>query len=363
MIMPNINPLLFRTTFIALFISSFLSLSTVAQVQVGAYYFGGWSEKIPNHITPALKNEFKDREPIWGYITNTQKIVDEQIVQAANAGLSFFSFCWYYYHEKRYNDRELNMPITRYLQSPYKNKLKFCFMVANHGEVKIGPVQFPIVKDLWLNAFKDPQYLQVNGKPLLIFFEFYSLLKEFGSAPKIRAAFDDLRAEAVRAGLKGVTIAICAGPQEEIKKLEESGFDLITGYNYHSSGFARGVQANPITNMQQAEQKIWSTFPKLTKIPYMPVVTLGWDPRPWSNDGNKYLEKPYYKGYSANSVMKSVSNGIRWINKNSHNTTKEKILLLYAWNENGEGAWLTPGKTGFTPLKGVTRALGLKSVN
>lgn len=342
---------------LGVFLTSFNSLLCAQQANVGAYYFGGWSAKIPNHITQALKGGFKDREPIWGYITNNQQAIDEQIVKAADAGLSFFSFCWYYYHEKRYNDRELNSPITYYLSSPNKNRLKFCFMVANHGEVKIGPVQYPIVKDLWLEAFKDPQYLKVNGKPLIIFFELYSLLKEFGSTPKIKAAFDDLRASAVKAGLKGVTIAICSGLEGEMKKIEECGFDLITGYNYHSSGFAKGLQANPISNMQKAEQKIWNTFPRLTRIPYMPVATLGWDPRPWANDGNKYLEKPYYKGYSVNSVTTSVGNAVKWVNKNARNTTKEKIVLLYAWNENGEGAWLTPGKTGFSPLQGVKKAL------
>jgi hypothetical protein len=38
----------------------------------------------------------------------------------------------------------------------------------------------------------------------------------------------------------------------------------------------------------------------------------------------------------------------------------EKIGLLYAWNENGEGAWLTPGKTGLNPSLGVKKALKKK---
>ncbi|SEJ16228.1 hypothetical protein SAMN05216327_106412 [Dyadobacter sp. SG02] len=37
--------------------------------------------------------------------------------------------------------------------------------------------------------------------------------------------------------------------------------------------------------------------------------------------------------------------------------TTERLALIYAWNENGEGAWLTPGKSGLNPLTGLKAAL------
>jgi len=61
--------------------------------------------------------------------------------------------------------------------------------------------------------------------------------------------------------------------------------------------------------------------------------------------------------FSIKSVQTSVTNGIKWIAKNKEKTTKERIAIIYAWNENGEGSWLTPGSSGFTPLKGVKDAL------
>lgn len=67
--------------------------------------------------------------------------------------------------------------------------------------------------------------------------------------------------------------------------------------------------------------------------------------------------KPYFTGCRAKSVKASVKGMINWMNANPNLMTAERIGLLYAWNENGEGAWLTPGKTGLNPLTGLKSAL------
>ena len=112
--------------------------------------------------------------------------------------------------------------------------------------------------------------------------------------------------------------------------------------------------------MQEAESKVWDQFPKVSSLPCIPLVTLNWDARPWVSGNNYYSKTPYFSGYSEQSVFKSVKQSISWLKAHPLATTKEKLILLYAWNEYGEGAWLTPGgrnKNGL--LNGVKQAIKL----
>src|SRR5882757_3135031 len=138
-----------------------------SDIVLGAYYFDGWSSPKSGHLTPKLRDSFPDRKPKWGWITSTPQIVKEQIDLAADAGLSFFSFCWYYpdYDHPHFKEDPLNHALSLYLASPNKTRLKFCLMVANHAGQEIGPADWPAVTDEWVRLFKDPGYLQVSGKP------------------------------------------------------------------------------------------------------------------------------------------------------------------------------------------------------
>jgi hypothetical protein len=329
--------------------------SAVSKVEFGAYYFDGWRAN-SNLLTKSLVDSFSERQPVWGWVTSTQKIVDAQIIAASDAGLSFFSFCWYY--DKNVKIDSINQALSFYRRSTYKNKLKYCLMVANHSGYHITPENWKMVQKEWIANFKSNTYLTVEKKPLLIFFSVGSLVQEFGSAELVKAAFDSFRKAAVDEGLKGVEIAGCVSPfKEEVETAEKCGFDILTGYNYHGHGLLAKMQRTPIDSMQRADKRCWNLMPALSKLPYIPVTTLNWDPRPWNNPKNKNNFEPYFKGFSPSSVYKSIIGAKTWINQNAAYTPSERIALLYAWNEYGEGAYLTPTKSGPNPLTGVKRAI------
>ena len=329
------------------------------KIQLGAYYFDGWTGEYPQHITSHLKESFANRKPKWGWVTSSQEIVDEQIMMASDAGLSFFSFCWYYSGKKKFQTEPLNNALRYYNSSKYKSKLKFCLMVANHEGFFIGPNEWVDAKAEWILQFKKSNYLKVDGKPLVILFSVPSLVNKFGSEANVKRALQSLRNDAIKNGLPGVTIAACvSGYRSSIVEAQNCGFDILTGYNYHSSGFKAGSTEIPISNMQAAENQMWNNIAYVSPLKFIPVATLNWDPRPWANAGNGYDKAPYFVGYSEKSVYKSVSSLIDWINKNKWETPKERIGLLYAWNENGEGAYLTPSQEGDDNLlRGVQKAL------
>ncbi|SEJ16214.1 hypothetical protein SAMN05216327_106411 [Dyadobacter sp. SG02] len=280
--------------------------------KIGAYYFDGWSGTT-FHITEDLKKNFPEREPVWGWVTSEQKTVDEQIALAADAGLSFFSFCWYFKKGGEHRDVPNNRALSFYKNSKNVKRLEYCLLVANHAGYDITPENWTALTAVWLDEFRHPQYLRVGGKPLIVFFESGSLVRNFGSEQSVREAFATFKKEASEAGLAGVSIAICAGSPEGVTKAEACGADVITGYNYHSIGFKGNAQAIPIDSLHHAEPGLWSKLATSATMPYIPVSTIGWDPRPWANDKNKYLEKPYFTGFSAKSVEHSVTGLKRWI--------------------------------------------------
>jgi len=307
-------------------------------VKLGAYYFGGWYEG-SSHIKPALVNDFPERRPVWGWITNTADAMKAQIDLAADAGLYFFSFCWYFNTQDLTENRPANNAITLFRNAPNKKRLKFCFLVANHDGYRIGPQNWLALKEHWKNAFKDSAYLRVDGKPLIIFFDPSNLVVNFGGAEPLKNMLSNFRDEVKAMGFPGAVIAGCPSASANgISGAVAAGFDALSGYNYHSSGFSSEI-ATPISNMTNAEANIiWPRFINSGAY-YIPVATLNWDVRPWSSTP---LTEKYFTGFGKSSVESSVKTIKKWILDNPATATKEKLGILYAWNEYGEGGWLTP---------------------
>ncbi|MRX68171.1 hypothetical protein GJU42_09400 [Flavobacterium resistens] len=328
------------------------------KIKWGAYYFDGWTGTYPYHITPELTKSFSNRESKWGWITSSQEIMNEQIDLASNSGLSFFSFCWYYNGKEKYKNEPLNRSLSFYINSPNIGKLGYNLLVANHAGFIIGPDDWSTVCAEWINQFKSKAYLKIDGKPLITFFTLNTLVDKFQTEDKVKDAFNQLRRQAIEAGLKGVLIAVALGPnKKDISSAEACGVDILTGYNYHNAGFVSGKGIVPIENLQKKEVDVWNQFSKISSLPYIPVVTLNWDPRPWASTSKGYSDSPYFTGFSENSIYNSVFACKNWLQVNSNSTMKEKIGFIYAWNEYGEGAYLTPTKSSFNPLKGLKKAL------
>ena len=375
-----------------------------APAKIGAYYFDGWNPKA-SHLTERLKTEFANREPVWGWYDDTDKIMEQQIDFAANAGLSFWSFCWYW-PEKGGPSSPLNNAMMLYLKAPNRSRLQFCLLVANHKGFRIGPKDWPAVSAQWIALFKQPTYLTVDGKPLLIFFSPAELIKAFGTPEGVKAVLDQLRADAKTAGLPGVSIAACAAavpqsvkvfgapesvraaldqlradaktaglpgvsiatraaavPQSDLEILRACGFDVLTGYNYHEYPCAGQVtttnKEQSFSSMISGHESIWNLFAERGERPYIPVVTTGWDKRPWEAvDVSDAQREVCYSDRSPALVEHFIGKAIAWIKANPTHATPEKLILLYAWNENGEGGYLTPTKAeGSVYLDAVTKTL------
>jgi hypothetical protein len=327
---------------------------------LGAYYFDGWANTKSGHLTPKLRDSFPDRKPKWGWITSTPDAVKDQIDLAADAGLAFFCFDWYYpdYNHQNFQQDPLNHALSLYLQAPNRSRLQFSLIVCNHAGQEIGPSDWPAVTDEWVRLMGQKGYLLVGGKPYLAFFDMKSLVRLFGSKDAVHQALDGLRSKATQAGMPGVTIAVCVSPNAPaVQDAKDCGFDMVTGYNYPNPGYRNQLGQYHVDSLASFGKYVWDKF-RNTALPYVPVATLNWDPRPWANGSNWYSKSTRFTDFNENTVYKAIRAMHDWIANNPGQTTAEHVALLYAWNEYGEGAWLTPTENdNLHLLNGVKRAV------
>jgi hypothetical protein len=328
------------------------------RAMVGAYYFDGWSGKTDEiHMTKLLETKYADRKPIWGWRDDTVEIMRQQIDYSADHGIAFWAFDWYY-PEGKDKTTPLNNALGLYLKAPNCQRMKFCLLVANHAGFRIGPKDWDACCQRWIDLFRQPTHLRLDGQPLLIFFSPEELQRAFGGVEGVRQALESLRTKAKQAGLPGVAVAACTGPGGHLTDLARSGYTLLTGYNYNL-GWLSGGGSQPFRKLIDGSQRIFDQFAEKTPLPYVPVITVGWDRRPWEED-KLPPEKmsTWYPDRTPKLVEEFVRLGVRWMDKHPDKTTAQRLLLIYAWNENGEGGYLTPTAVDGTEyLKAVERAI------
>lgn len=317
------------------------------QLKIGAYYFDGWSgqnrlasdqnepwaKNAPRMLTRRFIDEFPDREPLWGWRNDSQLIMERQIDLAADNGIEFFLFCWYWMDNKGpiniegIQNLDLHTSLNLYLKARNKNRIKFGFLVANHeGSEIIGMENWEKGTEFWMQYFKDPQYFKVGGKPLVVIFN------PSGIDNNALARMQDV---AKKQGLPGLSIAGCGN---------EAGnkyFTYKTHYNI-TKGYAAGSEGHNYSELVDAHKQQWAGT---VEQPYIPEVTVGWDKRPW--EGATGLNQPegwYFMNRTPEQFKNFLTDATIWMNEHPTETTTEHVILIYAWNELGEGGYLVPTK-------------------
>jgi hypothetical protein len=317
------------------------------QLKVGVYYFDGWAgqnpkandlnepwaKNAPSHLTRRLVEEFSDREPVWGWRDDSQEIMERQIDLAADNGIEFFLFCWYWRDNKgpinpdAIKNIDLHTSLNLYLKAKNKNRIKFGLLVANHEGAEIsGTENWRKATEFWMKYFKDPQYITVDSKPLVVIFE------QEGIDNDALASMQDF---SKKQGLPGLSIAGCWAPKNK-------NFTVKTHYNI-IPGYTGGSEEHKYAELVDAHKKEWAGT---KKQPFIPELTVGWDKRPWEENKERGGEKKswYYVDRTHEQFRNFVTDAITWMDQHPDQTTKERIILLYAWNELGEGGYLVPTK-------------------
>ncbi len=319
-------------------------------VKVGAYYFDGWAGKnkyaddsnepwakdAPSHLTRRFVNEFSNREPVWGWRDDSPEIMERQIDLAADNGVDFFLFCWYWSDNKgpinveAVEKNNLHTSMELYLKAKNRDRLKYSLLIANHAGFEILENEnWASAVRYWSKYFKDPEYIKVDGKPLLVIFG-------TGDDAITNEQIAVIQETAKQEGFKnGLALAGCGGGAKG------KAFDYSTHYNL-TSGYADGHEEHKFQELIDRAEPQW----KGTEAqPYIPVLNAGWDKRPWEGpDGLSQKEGWYYPDSSPELFKNFLKDAVKWMDDNPTKTTKERLILIYAWNELGEGGYLVPTK-------------------
>lgn len=324
-------------------------MENTPRAMVGAYYFDGWSgrseladdpneawaKNAPTHLTRKLVEDFPQREPVWGWRDDSLEIMERQIDLAADHGVAFFAFCWYWHdngqaiNEDAIKTDPKQTSLRLFLKARNNHRMKFCLLVANHEghEIK-GTANWKRAGEFWMPYLTHKQYLTVGGKPFIII---------FGAGGGDKAGFSAMQETAFKAGLPGLAIAGCAhGPVTP-----EMGFTHRTHYNV-TEGYTAGSKDVPFSKLVDSNRAQWRGS---REQPYIPIVTAGWDKRPWEGKGGLGAKEGwYYTGRTPDLLGNFLSDAISWMDKHPDQTTTERIVLIYAWNEFGEGGYIAPTK-------------------
>jgi hypothetical protein len=301
-----------------------LTINVHAQeLQIGAYYFDGWATDKSSAFTDKLLMLFPEREPIWGWRDDDIKIMERQIDVASKNGIDFFAFCWYWaddhgsFNEKAVRAKPAHTSLDLFLKANNKSKMKFCIMIANHDGARIDGEQNwkRVIAFFADNYFSDPQYLCIEDTPVVLYY------LPIDAQPFIPA----MRKEAVESGYKGLYTMSCGYGLD--------GFDALTWYNSFES-IKRPEQheyselTSWIENLQSKVSNKWTVAP---------LCSAGWDKRPWEKtEGNAF-----YVNRSPKLFRDHLNKAVDYVYERNN---PHPIIMIYAWNEYGEGGYIAPTK-------------------
>lgn len=313
--------------------------------QVGAYYFPGW----PTRERWKVLDAFPERMPLLGYYAEGDPaVMDWQIRWAVEHGISFFAFDWYWDRGRRQLEHALD---DGYLRARFRSSMKFCLLWANHNpRGSSSEADLLALVDHWIaRYFRRPEYLTLDGKPVVIVFSPRRLREDMDSEG-VRAAFVGMRARVRAAGWPGLYIMGAAREgRAGLIALRDEGYDAGTGYNYPRAGMAdKAAREAPYDDMVDGYEQIWYSIAAERVIDYVPVTEPGWDSRPWH--GAKALVRT---GRSPDKFREMLRRARAFTDRHPA-AGGRKLVLIEAWNEYGEGAAIEPHREwGFAYLDAV----------
>ena len=312
---------------------------------VGAYYFPGWSKVEKWYCMAAYKDA---QHPLLGYYREGDPdAADWHIKWALEHGVSFFAFDFYTANGSQMYEAALD---DGFLKAKHIDQFKFCLNWCNHAaESTMTAEQLDLFGDLVIEKYlTHPSYLRIDGKPVVIFLVGHHFIRNLG-VDGAKKAFSGFEQRCKDAGLPGVYLMFCQdalGPNE-VEGCRAVGVDAFGRYNYpyNGTGLSGPGKAAEFSYQHLTEQgeSMWKEWRDLTKGDYWPTVMPGWDRRPWTKDDVTIT------GSTPELFAESLTKARNYV-------SKDKVVLIEAWNEWGEGSILEPSvEQGFGYLDAVRK--------
>ena len=370
---------------------------------VCAYYFPNWHQNPQNDkwhgkgwtewnvlkcATSRFPGHKQPKIPLWGYEDESDPSVMNKKIQAASShGIDGFIFDWYWYEDGPYRIKCLD---EGFLKAPDRGDLKFSIMWCNHDAIQAHPGSrmFPapslcsgaVSPETFFKAteycikhyFIHPNYMRLNGGLYFSIYNLTGMVNSMGGMEKTRELFDDFRLRVKKAGLGELNLNAVGLENAANLPLIGSTFDLsasgvdgflmalgIDSRSGHSWTWEKENTSFPFCDYEELALRNMAKYEHFSadfKLPYNPVVLMGWDvsPRTIQSEIYENVGYPFTSIFSDNTPDKFEK-----VLRHAHEFIQSgkftgNMLAIHSWNEWTEGAYIEPDtEYGYAYLEAV----------
>ena len=302
-------------------------------------------KRFPGHYQP--------KEPLWGYeADNDPAVVEKWIQTALEYGINTFIYDWYWFSDPEgYHGPYLESALNDgFLKAPSHDKMHFYVMWANHDvvynywnyhkwgerrELLFSPdVDWEnyrkVVDRLITQYFHLPEYVKIDGCPVLAIFSIDNFIRSFGSVDEAakavayfraevkKAGFPDLHLQETRGGGSRLSAETIARMQERIAKL---GIDSEAMYNMG------GIDVDYLRYGEEALH-IRRQMDEAFDVPVFPCVSIGWDDTPRYPDHGE--EDVVHINNTPQAFAGFLAEALKFVDAHPD---QPRFLMINAWNE------------------------------
>jgi hypothetical protein len=277
-----------------------------------------------------------------------QAIMDQEIDFAAGSGLDYWAFLIYA------ESNTMSHALSQYLKSTQRRRVNFCVIL--HSNLGVPEAEWPKERARLVSLLKEPGYQEVlGGRPLV--FEFQARLN--GGFPRQR--FAEFRRAAQDAGFNPYCVFMGWHPGTDFPRAVTNGFDAVSAYACGSA------DATFASLCQTVEKSYWQDALR-AQVPYVPLVTTGWDKRPrqdhpvsWEKNDAYHQQAVFPSMATPEEIASHLQRSLQFVREHP-GVCAANAVIIYAWNEHDEGGWLLPtwtqsGKPNTARLEAIGRIL------
>jgi hypothetical protein len=201
--------------------------------------------------------------------------------------------------------------------------------LAFHPKALVGMTEY--MAD---HYFGLPNYLTVDGRPVLMVWDTNALFAANGGPDGFRKALAQMNAVLHQRGMKDLYLVSMGRTRNE----QAAGFSAMTGYGYYSVPFDspfewRGGHSVPYSEVLRQYENRWGAYVEKAYLPYIPPIGSNWDSRPRHGDRAAVVSD-----YTPENFRRMCTLSRTYIGTGK----AMDMAIIEAWNEWGEGSFIEP---------------------
>ncbi len=305
---------------------------------IGVYYFAGWWPKSPNKWEAGGRDwrlDYPERVPLLGEY-NDQATMDREIAAAAAHGVDFFQILWYP------GGGPLNEGARAFMASTNASRMRFALEFVNHPPFDLSTdAAWEAGCREWCAAMRHPSYLRLEGRPVFKIHGLDYFYRQNAEDPgRVTARLAVLRRVAREDGLAEPLISGGVMPGGVPARERAAPFDFLTTY-MDMPELPQRSEVYPYALLLRHAEAGWRRYAEQSSKPYVPYLPAGWDPRPWRDPRAAFAFPTRHEWVAAlEQARTALDEHPRLGIPGRHG--RAKMLLIYAWNEFGEGGIVAP---------------------